>query len=935
MHSARAHISLLPFELLQAVAVELAALDPDALDALAATCRRMRAVCTSPSTGALLFRETLNTAAVHRRLGWLPAEHLTPAAIAAAAADPDARGVHPRPHHYAGQLRAVWQNVRAPLLARTPPTHPDADTALLHAWGLLMADDGRNADVLEAWGAYEFAMRYIAARIAHDARPRDAQQAAHGACPWPAQADDELAAALLVAWHLTTEERLAAEDAETQAALLHGLLPYITMPFRYAAGEIPPDTFYPPPGVGPARAYLPQSLRTVHGNYPLYPRSRTPPPWPVLGYHLLCPPPLLSVGAKLHWLARRARRPMPVPAFLPRDYAARVAAREGGPLGVQFTQQDLHDVNANKGAPLAWRPALGPPPALLAAPFVGGGAGVGGVGGVGVGATSSSGASGAISSAGASGAISSAGASSPAAPNSPSPPSPPTNYPSPPPPPPTSPSPATRYTRSMGWDADAARSLLSTSAHIGYDPAHPPSALAESIRLGMVYQPGTMDGLWQGRMMVPSAEALQALLDMHDRPLLNDIIHSDTLQMRPVVFRVREFACRVHAAGAGAGAGEGEGVGGSEGAGVGAGEGEGGGAGAGADDARLPVSDSPRSAWMPRGTRLAVSDDGQTCAAITPDGRRFAYEAVHRLRRGAAACEGACAGCAVRARVAREGMERVFAEHGLRVEDGRCGGCGERKAYATKDFGYAFGRPAREAEWWREGREGEGEGSGGRESEGSVGREGEGSVGREGEGSEGRESEGSEDAEMREEEGDAGAAQGSGGGPAQGGGAPGMAGASNAAKQAPGPSPCAGHGRISLPRALKDCCHTSSILLVGSTDERHAAAWYDWEYYGRVRSCDGMVGLLRFPKAGSPFATPAWQISYTFFYGYIVGGSTFVGTWRRVFPDGTVGPVVLGANGDIGGAGEGGSEIFLEGPFSFAKVDESAKQDGMKEEGSV
>ena len=30
---------------------------------------------------------------------------------------------------------------------------------------------------------------------------------------------------------------------------------------------------------------------------------------------------------------------------------------------------------------------------------------------------------------------------------------------------------------------------------------------------------------------------------------------------------------------------------------------------------------------------------------------------------------------------------------------------------------------------------------------------------------------------------------------------------------------------------------------------------------------------------------------------------------------------------DIGGAGEGGAEIFLEGPFSFSKVEEKAGED--------
>ena len=85
-------------------------------------------------------------------------------------------------------------------------------------------------------------------------------------------------------------ERLAAERTGQVLKILEGLLPFLVMPFRvryafppllllftiiqYAAGEIPPDFFYPPLGVGPQGMYLPQSLRTVHGNYPVFPRSK-------------------------------------------------------------------------------------------------------------------------------------------------------------------------------------------------------------------------------------------------------------------------------------------------------------------------------------------------------------------------------------------------------------------------------------------------------------------------------------------------------------------------------------------------------------------------------------------------------------------------------------------------------------------------------------
>ena len=40
------------------------------------------------------------------------------------------------------------------------------------------------------------------------------------------------------------------------------------------------------------------------------------------------------------------------------------------------------------------------------------------------------------------------------------------------------------------------------------DPRHPPSQLADSIRLGQMYQPGSMEGLWQGRMLVSGSSRL-------------------------------------------------------------------------------------------------------------------------------------------------------------------------------------------------------------------------------------------------------------------------------------------------------------------------------------------------------------------------------------------------------------------------------------------
>lgn len=62
-------------------------------------------------------------------------------------------------------------------------------------------------------------------------------------------------------------------------------------------------------------------------------------------------------------------------------------------------------------------------------------------------------------------------------------------------------------------------------------------------------------------------------------------------------------------------------------------------------------------------------------------------------------------------------------------------------------------------------------------------------------------------------------------------------------------------------------------------DDRHAEAWGRFEYYGRVRPWDGLIGIVRMgvspDNAGSKF----------FFYGYIYGGRTFVGNWRYAAAD--------------------------------------------------
>ncbi len=92
---------------------------------------------------------------------------------------------------------------------------------------------------------------------------------------------------------------------------------------------------------------------------------------------------------------------------------------------------------------------------------------------------------------------------------------------------------------------------------------------------------------------------------------------------------------------------------------------------------------------------------------------------------------------------------------------------------------------------------------------------------------------------------------------------------------------------------LPPCTGVQDVVLRGTTDSRHAQAWNDYSYYGRIRQWDGMVTLMR---VGGPTSL--------FLYGYITGdGRGLVGNWRI-------------------GTGEVGVPSY-EGAFTMGRVDET------------
>ncbi|KAF7364618.1 hypothetical protein MVEN_00331000 [Mycena venus] len=74
------------------------------------------------------------------------------------------------------------------------------------------------------------------------------------------------------------------------------------------------------------------------------------------------------------------------------------------------------------------------------------------------------------------------------------------------------------------------------------------------------------------------------------------------------------------------------------------------------------------------------------------------------------------------------------------------------------------------------------------------------------------------------------------------------------------------------PKRVPPCTGIQDIIFTGATDLRHGQAWNHFQFYGRIRMWDGLIGILR--------VSPDPRLGMLFFYGFIVGGHKFVGNWR-------------------------------------------------------
>ncbi|KAJ7440737.1 hypothetical protein FB451DRAFT_124671 [Mycena latifolia] len=75
------------------------------------------------------------------------------------------------------------------------------------------------------------------------------------------------------------------------------------------------------------------------------------------------------------------------------------------------------------------------------------------------------------------------------------------------------------------------------------------------------------------------------------------------------------------------------------------------------------------------------------------------------------------------------------------------------------------------------------------------------------------------------------------------------------------------------------CDGVQDVVFTGSTDPRHGMAWHHYEYAGRVRPWDGLIGLVMRPRDRT------LGLGTYFISGHLVGRDTFEGTWQIAAQD--------------------------------------------------
>ncbi|KAK7030845.1 hypothetical protein VNI00_013953 [Paramarasmius palmivorus] len=164
-------------------------------------------------------------------------------------------------------------------------------------WAMCLEDDGCNRIQMNSAGVYHWVEAYVRQKLYAGSEKNNG---------WPI--DNAVnACSLHVLWYLTTKERLLAESPQARDHFAHLLLPFVTVPYRYASSFAPPGHFeLPLSAVAYDEAQDNVFSIPSHGPYPIY-LSGVHRTWRQYFYSRRVPLtiPLITDAAKLLFSARR------------------------------------------------------------------------------------------------------------------------------------------------------------------------------------------------------------------------------------------------------------------------------------------------------------------------------------------------------------------------------------------------------------------------------------------------------------------------------------------------------------------------------------------------------------------------------------------------------------------------------------------------------
>lgn len=310
------HITDLPTELLDRIFFQLAANQPlgppHAVLPFIRTCKTIYNKLKNPVSWARVFRLKFDCGSVQRREFTPTSKHYLDQLIRYSRALQVLRACDPYRGH-----------------EETNDSEMSLDDALMTGVVLMMENDGKNVRQL-----CEYAQAH---RVLKDLVRYSLYREMQFNNGWPSE-NKRNAFALFLFWIITSEETIASETDQEREQISTALLPMVVVPYRYPSSHAPPQHFRLPfPSTLPS---APTSFPpTAHGPYPVWPPSDRSMTVGFYGTRLVLHVPLVAPTATLLFFARQEYTPLPIPFHLPRT-RAELVAQEPGP-----TQEDVHELN--------------------------------------------------------------------------------------------------------------------------------------------------------------------------------------------------------------------------------------------------------------------------------------------------------------------------------------------------------------------------------------------------------------------------------------------------------------------------------------------------------------------------------------------------------------------------------------------------------------